>query len=164
MKIKYLIFSIPFLFFGCKTKINPKKESFYCKINGKEFIPEVDKSPVGGVGSSPLKIEWDKVNNWFYISALNTPNYISIKIKLPSNESISLGEFIIGSSMNSTKATYAFDSSGPVSEYLLSTSGKVIITKIVGTSIWGSFEFKTKNSKTNTEYNITEGQINELRY
>ena len=82
MKTKYLILLLPFIFFACKKTINPKKEAFYCKINGKEFIPEIDKSPIGGVGSNPLKISWDKINGWFYINALNRPNFVGIIIKL----------------------------------------------------------------------------------
>ena len=166
MKIKYLIFAIPFLFFGCKTKIEPKKEAFYCKINGKEFIPEVDKSPIGGIGASPLEVEWDRQNGWFYISALNRPQYVSIKIKLPPNISISTGEYIFSDITNVTKATYSYNSTAELKdkEFLNSTSGKIIITKIVGTTIWGTFEFKTKSIKTNQEYSITEGQFNESRY
>jgi hypothetical protein len=166
MRTKYLIFLLPFIFFACKKTINPKKEAFYCKINGKDFIPEVDKSPIGGVGSSPLEVEWDRQNGWFYISALNRPQYISIKIKLPPNISISTGEYIFSDIPNITKATYSYNSTAELKdkEFLNSSSGKVIITKIVGGTIWGTFEFKTKSIKTNQEYTITEGQFNELRY
>ena len=164
MKIKYLIFAIPFLFFGCKTKIDPKKEAFYCKINGKEFIPEVDKSPIGGVGSSPLKISWDRTNGWFYINALNRPNFIGVIIKLSPNQDIVEGEYLLSNDLKGSKGYYSPDSSAPSPEDLISASGKVIITKIVGTTIWGTFEFKTKSIKISQEYSITEGQFNELRY
>ena len=164
MKIKHLIFAIPFLFFGCKTKIDPKKEAFYCKINGKEFIPEVDKSPIGGVGSSPLKISWDRTNGGFYISALNRPNFVGIIIKLSPNQDIVEGEYLLSNDLKGSKGYYSPDSSAPSPEDLISASGKVIITKIVGTTIWGTFEFKTKSIKISQEYSITEGQFNELRY
>ena len=166
MKIKHLIFAIPFLFFGCKTKIDPKKEAFYCKINGKEFIPEVDKSPIGGIGASPLKISWDRTNGWLYINALNRPQWVGISIKLLPNVEISEGEYTLASNIKTSTGDYYYNTLAEPQdiERLLSTSGKVIITKIVGTTIWGTFEFKTKSIKTNQEYSITEGQFNESRY
>ena len=164
MRTKYLIFLLPFIFFACKKTINPKKEAFYCKINGKEFIPEVDKSPIGGVGSSPLKISWDRTNGWFYINALNRPNFIGIIIKLAPNQDIVEREYLLTNDLKGSKGYYSPDSSAPTTEDLISTTGKVIITKIEGTTIWGTFEFNVKSSKTNQEYTITEGQFNELRY
>jgi hypothetical protein len=163
MWTKYLIFLLPFILFACfKKTINPKKEAFYCKVNGKEFVPEVDKSPIGGIGSSPLKISWDGVNGWYYISALNRPQYVSIFIKLPSNQPISVGEYILGNDLKGSKGYYTFDYSAPVSEYLISSTGKVTITKVEGVKIWGTFEFRVKDNKQNIEYIISDGQLNEL--
>lgn len=163
--MKTLFFSIILWVFCISCdRINPKNEPFYCKINGKQFIPETDNSPIGGVGSTPLKVEWDKVNSWFYITALNTPNYVALIIKLPQNETIKVGEYLLGNDLKGTKASYSYNSSSPISEYVVSYSGKIIVTKVEGTLISGTFDFKTKSVKTNTEFDITEGQFNNLRY
>ncbi len=164
MKIKYLIFILPFVLFACEKAINSKKEAFYCKINGKDFVPEVDKSPIGGVGSNPLKISWDRTNGWLYINALNRPNFIGIIIKLSPNQDISEGEYLLTNDLKGSKGYYSPESSAPSTEDLISLSGKLTITKIEGTTIWGTFEFKVKSIKTNQEYSISEGQFNELRY
>jgi hypothetical protein len=166
MRTKYLIFLLPFIFFACKKTINPKKEAFYCKINGKDFIPEVDKSPIGGVGSSPLKISWDRTNGWLYIDALNRPENVSLYLKLNPNEEITVKEYSLENDLKKSTGNYYYNilAEPQDKERLLSTTGKVIITKIEGTTIWGTFEFKTKSTKTNQEYTISEGQFNELRY
>jgi hypothetical protein len=166
MRTKYLIFLLPFILYACfKKTINPKKEAFYCKINGKEFIPEVDKSPIGGVGSSPLKVSWDRANGWVYISAWNRPDYVSLSIKLKNpNEELSVKEYMFSNNLKNSTGIYTYNSTSSNPDDLISSSGKIVITKIVGGAIWGTFEFKTKSIKTNQEYTITEGQFNELRY
>ncbi|WP_165372104.1 hypothetical protein, partial [Emticicia agri] len=36
------------------------KEEFFCRVNGEKFRPEKDDSPVGGIGSDPLKVSWNR--------------------------------------------------------------------------------------------------------
>ncbi len=158
--MKKLIFILPFILFACKKNINPSKQAFYCKINGKEFIPEKDNSPIGGVGSSPLKISWDKQNGWFSIYAVNTPEFVGLTIKLLPNEPIIMTEYLLSNDLKGSKGYYSYDNT----EDIISSSGKIIITKIESTKFWGTFEFKTKSLKTNQEYTISEGQFNNLSF
>jgi Family of unknown function (DUF6252) len=158
-----IIFSTFFAGCGWFKPATPPKV-FYCKINGVEFVPELDNSPIGGVGSSPLKVNRDLVNGWFYIQAVNRPNYVSLRIKLPPNTDLTTGEYNLKTELNSSSGVYSYNSTSSQSEYLNSTSGKLIITKIEGTTIWGTFEFSTKSTKTNTDYIISKGEIIALRY
>lgn len=162
--MKKLLFVLPFLLFACKTSINPKNQSFYCKINGQEFIPEKDNSPIGGVGSSPLKISRDTQNGWFSIYSWNTPIFIGLTLKVPTNATLEIKDYILGSDLKESKAYFTNNSTLPVSDYLISSSGKITITKIEGTKFWGTFEFKTKDTKTNQEYVVSEGQLNNLSF
>ena len=126
--MKKLLFALPFLLFACKTRINPEKQAFYCKVNGEVFIPEKDSSPFGGVGSSPLKVSYDTQYNWMYISAWNKSEYVSLKIKLNPNEEISIKEYLLTDDIKNSTGTYSYNSTASASErdYLKSTSGKIV--------------------------------------
>jgi hypothetical protein len=160
--IGLMILSVSFIITSCQLPPSPN-EPFYCKINGKIFRPEKDSSPFGGVGVSPLKIELDKKYNWIYISATRNQDYVSLKIKLDANNSIEKGEYILKEDLTDTHITYSTNIKQSNSDYLQSNSGKLIITQVKNSQIWGTFEFKTKN-KAGTEFLITNGQFNALRY
>jgi hypothetical protein len=100
------------------------------------------------------------------VDALNRPQFVGISIKLQPNEAISEGDYLLASNVKASTGDYYYNTRAETQdlERLLSINGKVIITKIVGGTIWGTFEFKTKSIKTNQEYTISEGQFNELRY
>ena len=165
MKKLFLVLAINYLALSC-DRINPKTEPFYCKINGKKFIPETDNSPFGGIGSSPLKISRDLQYGWLYIEALNRPQSVSISIKLDANEVISVKEYILSNDIKTSTGSYYYDilASSKDRERLLSSTGKINITKIEGKKIWGTFEFKTKSTKINQEFDITDGRINGISY
>ena len=131
--MKKLLFALPFLLFACKTRINPDKQAFYCKVNGEVFIPEKDTSPFGGVGSSPLKVSIDTQNGWFSIYSRNSPIFIGLTIKTPASTTLELKDYILGNDLKDSRAYFTYDSTLPVSDYLISSSGRISITKIEGT-------------------------------
>lgn len=142
------------------------KETFYCKINGIAFRPEKDNSPIGGIGTDPLKVTWDKTYNWLYIQARETPQLLSISIKLSPNEFVSEKEYLFENDLKKTSANYYLDYTlDPTKrELLISNSGKIIITKIDGYNLSGTFEFTCKSAKTGIEYKITNGEFNNISY
>jgi hypothetical protein len=167
MKNILLFIAFSTFFTGCnlfKKAVTPKP--FYCKINGVDFIPEVDNSPIGGVGASPLKISFNSSNNSFTIFATNKPRFVGLSLIISNLNEIKVKEYILSDKLIESKGSFAYDinpSSG-LTDFLYSTSGKLTITKKENTTIWGTFEFVTKSSINNTEYKITNGEFNALRY
>jgi Family of unknown function (DUF6252) len=158
----FFLFVVLIISNSCQLFVSPS-EPFYCKINGKAFRPGKDTSPIGGVGSSPLRVEMDSQNHWFYISTRNSPEYLSIVIKLNNDNIIEVGEYKLDKGSSVVRATYTYDYTSDA-EFLDSESGKLILTKVSNNSVWGTFEFKTKSDKLKKDFIITKGQFNALRY
>jgi hypothetical protein len=142
------------------------EEPFYCKINSEKFRPQKDDSPIGGWGSKPLKASIDKDYHWLYIQAINSPELISISIKLNQDNKVEIGEYQLVNDISNTSASFYLDYTAEPNqrERLVSTSGKVTISKVEGIYIYGTFDFSCKSTKTASEYKITEGQFNKLSY
>ena len=140
------------------------KETFYCKVDGKAFRPDKDKSPIGGIGSDPLKVSFDKEKGFFSIIVRNSPNSISIYLKLIPKEDLNIQKVDLTSDINGTKAFYTIDYAEANKEQLISQSGKFSFTKIDGYNLSGTFEFTCKSAKTGIEYKITDGQFNDISY
>jgi hypothetical protein len=160
--IRLMILTVSFISNSCQLPPSPN-EPFYCKINGKIFRPEKDNSPFGGIGVSPLRINWEKGEGWFYLDAKNGNNYVSFSIKLPASEEMKEMEFNLTPTDTKINAVYSNNIRQSNSTYLKSISGNFKITKASTNKISGTFEFKTID-KSNKEYIISNGQFNSLSY
>ena len=150
---------------GCTWFENLKpKETFYCKVNGEKFRPEKDNSPIGGIGSDPLRVQFNKDTGVLFISVRDSPREISFII-LTGQTTLKPSEHILTNEIPKTKAYFTPDNSADkVPEDIISNSGKFIINKIDGYNISGTFEFTCKSAKTGKEYKITEGEFNDISY
>lgn len=142
------------------------KETFYCKVNGDKFRPDKDTSPIGGIGSNPLRVSFDKEKGWLYIDVRNTPKLISIALKLDYNEYPMIKDYQLSKNTSNSNAIYYPDYAAlpTIREQLFSDSGVFRITKIDGYNLSGTFEFTCKSAKTGIEYKITDGEFNDISY
>jgi hypothetical protein len=142
------------------------KEDFYCRVNGDKFRPDEDNSPIGGIGTSPLRVSLDRNYNWLYIEARKSPQSVTILIKLNQDNLIKENEYSLENNTTKTFATYYTDYTAlpSVRERLISTKGILRITKVDGYNLSGTFEFTCKSAKTGKEYKITKGEFNNLSY
>jgi len=149
---------------GCTWFENLKpKEIFYCKVNGEEFRPDKDTSPVGGIGSDPLKVQFIKDDSLLVIDVRNNPKFIGFNIKM-ANGFIKKGDFALRNTLKESNGFFTSDRNATQVEYYNSTNGTFTITKIDGYNLSGTFEFSCKNAKTGKEYKITEGEFNNISY
>lgn len=150
---------------GCTWIENLKpKETFYCKVNGEKFRPERDTSPVGGIGSDPLRVQFDKDTGVLFISVRNSPKEISF-IVLTNQTTLKVSEYALTNDISKSKAYFTPDnSSDKIPEDIISSEGKFSITKIDGYNLSGTFNFSCKSVKTGKEYKITEGEFNDISY
>jgi hypothetical protein len=139
------------------------EEKFFCKINGEKFRPDKDNSPIGGWGSNPIRIEFDKENGWLAIFVRNIPNSISIITQIPKEDGLLEKEYLLSNDLTKSKAYYNLNFAEENFKELISESGKFTITKIEGYNIWGTFEFVCRDSITKKDYKITEGEFNNLK-
>ncbi|UBM58098.1 hypothetical protein LAG90_14930 [Marinilongibacter aquaticus] len=139
------------------------EETFFCKINGQKFRPDKDNSPIGGWGSKPLRVEYNKGTKILFISVRNSPKVISLVILLEDNV-LSLNEFSLSNDSLSSKGYFTPDNGRIPLIKTISSRGRLEITKIEGYNISGTFEFVCKDSTNNKEYHITEGEFNKLSY
>jgi hypothetical protein len=164
-------FLLSFLLATCLTgcgfieSLKPK-ETFFCRVNGEKFRPEKDDSPIGGIGSDPLRVTLDRKYNWLYIQARKSLQYISIVIKLDQDSAIKVNEYTLVNEITKTHASYFVDYTAhpSVLEELISINGVVRVTKIDGYNLSGTFEFTCKSAKNGKEYKITKGEFNDISY
>ena len=140
------------------------KETFYCKVNGEKFRPDKDNSPIGGIGSDPLRVQFDKENGWLSILVRKLPNSMTLIIKVAPNETLKLDDFLFTNDVKLSKAYYNLNYAEQNAVALISQSGTFKITKIDGYNLSGTFEFTCKSAKTGKEYKITDGQFNDISY
>lgn len=140
------------------------KETFYCKVNGKAFRPSKDNSPIGGIGSDPLKVTFDKDKGTFSIIVRDSPDLMAFFLTLSPNESLKVQEINLTSNVNASKSYYTLDYAEANKEQMISQNGKFSFTKIDGYNLSGTFEFTCKSAKTGIEYKITDGQFNDISY
>ncbi|RYU96564.1 hypothetical protein [Emticicia agri] len=140
------------------------KEEFFCRVNGEKFRPEKDDSPVGGIGSTPLRVEWYKDKKTLFISVRDSPREIGFIILFP-NEQIEVQSFLLKPDINASKAyfTPSNSHSAPV-ENIISQEGTFTVSKIDGYNLSGTFEFTCKSAKNGKEYTITKGEFNDISY
>lgn len=140
------------------------KETFYCKVNGEKFRPEKDNSPIGGIGSDPLRVQFNKDNGTLFISVRDSPKEISLII-LTAQTTLKVSDYLLSDDISKSKAYFTPDNSADkVPEDIISNSGTFKITKIDGYNLSGTFEFTCKSAKTGKEYKITDGQFNDISY
>jgi Family of unknown function (DUF6252) len=163
MKKKSAFLFITLCLTACNWLPPSPNEPFYCKVNGKNFRPEKDTSPVGGIGSDPLRISWDKITGRLFITSRNSPEEISLVIVFP-NKDIVIGEFKLENQKGFSSGVIIPDNDKIPNEQIVSSSGKVIISKIKGYEISGTFEFTCKSLNSGKEYKITKGCFNKLTY
>jgi hypothetical protein len=162
--MKNLILSVLILcsLTGCKwIKSLGPEESFFCKINGEKFRPQKDDSPIGGWGSKPLNVEWKKEDSLLAIGVRNNPNFIGLNIKFNSKV-IEKGEYQLTNDLKKSIGFFTPDRNSGNVQYNVSQSGVFKITKVEDLKIWGTFEFVCRDSVTKKEYQITEGEFNNL--
>jgi hypothetical protein len=143
---------------GC-DRINPKNYPFYCKIDGKEFVPENDTRPIGGVGTEPYDYELSQEDKLFYLRVRNSSTVISMFIFLP-NGKLEVGEYELSDDvpntsyasfrlMNETQDTRSYSQSGWVRITQANENG----------NFNGEFEFTTYNEYLGKTVKITEGKF-----
>jgi hypothetical protein len=148
---------------SCDKNEPKRNETFYCKLNGEAFRPDKDNSPIGGIGSSPLRVQFNKDNGTLFISVRNSPREISLLL-LNTGRALKTGSFeLLNDSLSSKGSFTPSNNTSPV-EDILSNSGQLNISKIDGFNISGTFEFTCKSNKTGKEYRVTEGQFNSISY
>lgn len=138
---------------GCGL-IGPKDPEFYCKIDGKKFIPQNDDN-FGGV--SPLRVNFNKTSGSLWINAINSGKSITLYIKFP-NQVISTGTFRLESNSKPNIGIYAPNYAYSDTRYN-SESGNITITKFTDSKINGTFEFTGIDSLSNKKSTITEGKF-----
>jgi Family of unknown function (DUF6252) len=135
-------------------------EPFYCKVNGKNFRPEKDTSPIGGVGSNPLNVTVDERDGSITIYVRNNPYFVGITL-IPENKQLQKGIFKVD---QRHIGTFSPDRTATIKEYITANSGEFEITKIENKLISGTFEFTCKSLNSGKEYKITKGCFNKLTY
>jgi hypothetical protein len=153
----FFLFGVLIISNSCQLPPSPN-EPFYCKINGKAFRPGKDTSPFGGIGVSPLRYSKEFDLGWYYIIASNSPREVSLSIKLNPNEVIHEGEYILGNDLKQSTGNFYENANQSNAIRLVSSTGKLTITRLKNSRLSGAFEFKTKN-KAGTEFLITNGQV-----
>lgn len=133
---------------------------FFCKINGKNFRPEKDTSPIGGIGSDPLNVTVDEKDGGITIYVRNDPNFIGITL-IPENKILEKGIFKVN---NKHIGIFSPDRTANNVDYIVAQNGNFEITKLGDKKISGTFEFTCKSTKTSKEYKITKGCFNNLTY
>lgn len=82
IKPSFFVVVLMFILLNSCSLIKPQHPEFYCKINGKVFTTDTEMTPIGGVGSDPLSVTFDKSVGSFAIIARKVPHSISLFIKL----------------------------------------------------------------------------------
>jgi len=159
--MKKLSFVLLFLSLSSCSLFEPKPESekFYCKLNGKAWRPEKGSYSLG----TPLKAEWNKKGR-FTIYAFNGKELVLLSVKLNLNESLKIGNYLLGSVISENTGDYYYDQTITNSERLTSKSGILNISKTENNQVSGTFEFTTHSNIQNKDYKITKGQFNNLYY
>jgi Family of unknown function (DUF6252) len=161
--MKHILLSLILVFglLACNWRPPSPNEPFYCKVNGKNFRPEKDNSPIGGIGSDPLRIIWEKNDGTLFINARNSPIEITVFIIFPNKE-VKIGSYSLKNEANSSKGVFTPNISANKIEDINAFEGNCIIEKINGNEISGTFEFTCKSLNTGKEYKITKGCFNKL--
>jgi hypothetical protein len=137
-------------------------EPFFCKINGKNFRPEKDSSPIGGIGSDPLNVTFDPAKGSLAIYVRNNSKFVGLRL-IFSDKIVKVGEIKLSSDKNASLGLFSPDyNAGAIDIYSL--TGVVNITKIENKEISGTFEFTCKSQFPEKEYKITKGCFNKLTY
>ena len=163
MKKLVVFLLLTFCLNACNSLPPSPNEPFFCKINGKNFRPEKDSSPIGGIGSDPLRITYQENDGTLFINARNSPKETTVFIVFP-NKLVKTGKFELKNDINSSKGVLSLQNDdGPV-ENINASIGSCIITTIENKKITGTFEFTCKSIKSGKEYKITKGCFNNLEY
>lgn len=162
MKLILILFFLSISLSGCSfiESILPK-EKFYCKINGERFRPEKDDSPVGGIGTNPLTVTWNKQSKNLSIYVRGNGKLIGLKLLMP-NSDIEVGKYILTNDKLLNVGMFSPNNNTPYPTDLFSTTGEANITKVAGYNLSGTFFFTCKDS--NKEYKITKGEFNDISY
>jgi hypothetical protein len=166
MKLKkhILILLLPLfvVLLSCDKNEPKKNETFYCKVNREAFRPDKDNSPVGGIGSSPLSIQYNNQTKTLTIYSRNNPRFVGLKIVFVN--SVEVGSYTLSSDVNKNIGIFTPDRTLQNPDDIYSNTGIFTIAKIDGFNISGAFEFNCTSSKTGKEFKITEGQFNNVSY
>lgn len=165
MKQLILFFFIP-LFIGlisCDKNEPKKNETFYCKVNGEAFRPRKDNSPIGGIGSNPVRVTYSKNDSTLTILVDGETEFIGLRLKLNS-KLIEKGNYNLGIDNLLSRGTYSPNRKDTQIDYLYSNSGIISLNTIDNFNLKGTFEFTCKSNKTGKEYKVTEGQFNNISY
>jgi hypothetical protein len=145
---------------GC-DRVNPKNYPFYCKIDGKKFVPEKDTRPIGSGGAAPYRYEYpreDKKSMSFFVK--NGSKDIALLIKLPSGK-LEVGEYALTDDVpNTSYAMYIPNNNDNPKPRLYSQSGWIRITRADENGHFnGEFEFTTYNEHLGRTVKITDGKF-----
>lgn len=141
---------------ACDMFISPKSYDFYCKIDGKKFVPERDTRPPFSGGAGPYRIQYNNVDGTLWISVKNGQQMMSLFIEFDNPEG-EKGVFLIKEGSNDVKATYYPNGSKSGTN---AVTGSIEILQIDDYDIVGKFDFVVKNKETSKDYKITKGHFN----
>jgi hypothetical protein len=165
MKKLLAILLITILNFSCEN-ILPKPPQFCCKINKKQWIPEIK----GALGGRNTGLAFYRVNKGFFdIYGSSEDYFVSVTIKFPPNTEIELNKkYLIKNLINLNGAgawlTKKVDSKIGSDISLRAISGFVIITKMDSQYFTGTFEYDLDGKVNNKPYKVTKGQFNNMLY
>ena len=153
--MKHLLYIILlFIVLSCEL-IKPINNEFYCKIDGKKFVPGNCDPCI------PINITWDEKSGDLSIIASSKSANIIIFMKF-DDKILQPRKFILTSGISNPKGIYTkkIDYKTSIDSY--SETGSIEITKKSGYLISGKFDFTT--NKNGVTYKITNGVFNDTPY
>jgi Family of unknown function (DUF6252) len=145
---------------ACNWRPPSPNEPFYCKVNGKNFRPEKDTSPIGGIGADPLSVTYNPSTGGLAIYARSESKFVGVRIIFP-DKVVKVGRYNLTLDKTTSVGLFSKNNNDSNPTDLISETGEVNITKLDNKIISGEFNFVCKNSK---EYKITKGCFNKLTY
>jgi hypothetical protein len=143
---------------GC-DRVNPKNYPFYCKIDGKKFVPENDSSVPGTIGSDPYSYTFSEERGSLFITVRNSPQVVTLRILFP-NKKIEEGKFTLSDEIQGVSYAVFTANNGVSNTKSYSQSGWIRVTHADENGHFnGEFEFTTYNEYLGKTVKITEGKF-----
>jgi hypothetical protein len=165
MKKLLAVLFITILNFSCEN-ILPKPPQFCCKINKKQWIPEIK----GALGGKQTGLAFYKVKEGFFsIYGSSEDYYVSVGIKFNPNSEIELNKkYLIERPLKVDSAVGSIsiqvDSKIGNNIILSANKGFIIIEKMDSQYFTGTFEYELEGKANGKSYKVTKGQFNNMLY
>jgi hypothetical protein len=165
MKKLLAVLFITILNFSCEN-ILPEPPQFCCKINKKQWIPEIK----GALGGRNTGLAFYRVNKGFFdIYGSSEKYFVGITIKFPINSEIELNKkYLIEKpiKLNGAGASITLEIDSQIGKDipLDAINGYIIITKMDSQYFSGTFEYDLEGKVNGKSYKVTKGQFNNMLY